>query len=609
MIAMSLPLLMAAETYRIGFAPLDPPEAETTFHGSGKTNDIEVMVRLSPSEMRHVAALKGAEITGIRFKSRCNVERKGMIQARAGALEGENTASKECWIREGWNDVSFPTPVAIGDEDIFIGYRINENQGSGHHPVVASVLPSPSDTYFINIGLTGWQEQGAHGAPLVEAVVEGPEGSLAFPGAICTVYGAPRIISPDSEFEGMIAVKNVSSEPIGSLRLQNEWWSLDLTDCGVPAFGTMTVPVTLLSGPETGSDVAYSVDAVRINGTDTEAAYRSVTGLFVTEEVFRRVPLIEEFTGLTCQNCPFMAYYLEQAREEFSAPHTYVAHHAGFAPDELTQPVDEALTFLFTDGRTYNPAVMYDRSYLPSKTDIVQPARSASSEGYLSDLTDASLQPAYASLEVNVEGRQAVVSGRMISGPMTDDGKTCLSAYLVEDDIEPSILYLPQKGVTYDADPSAPEDMTESFRHNGVIRANLCGVMTGDSFDVDSEGNFTMTYELPEYDGLWDADNLHVVAFVHRYDPDDRTDCFVLNSADSRPYAEAGMKGVASEEPLLEVAVGRDGGIVVLTPAKAVKAYAADGKEVNVNGPHAKGLYVVTAVLPDGRKAARKVRI
>lgn len=606
---MSLPLCLAAETYHIGFCPTDPAESETTFHGSGKTNDIEVMIRLSPSEMTHIAAVKGSAIMGVRFKSRCNVERKGLIQARTGSLDEDNAASKECWIKEGWNEVSFPSPIVIGDEDIYIGYRVNENQGSGHHPVVASTLPSPADTYFINIGLTGWQEQGQHGAPLVEAIVDSPEGSLALPGAICTVYDTPRIISPNSEFEGKIAVKNMSSEPIESLRLQNGWWSLDIDDCDIPAFGTLAVPVTLLSGPETGSSVAYTVDATKINGQDAESAYRSVARLFVTEEMFRRIPLIEEFTGLTCQSCPFMAYYLEQAREEFGEPHTYVAHHAGFYPDELTQPIDEELTFLFTGGRTYNPAVMYDRSYLPGKTDIVLGARSASSEAYLSDLTDASMQPAYASVEVEIESTEVIISGKIVAGPMTEDGKSYLSAYLVEDDITPSIQYLPQSGVTYGADPTAPEDMIESFRHNGVIRANLCGVMTGDAIDIDADGNFTMTYQMPDFDERWNADNLHVVAFVHRYDATDSTDCFVLNSADSKPYAPAGVKTTSSGGDALDVVVGRDGNIIVLTPVKSVKAYAADGKEVNPGNPLPKGLYIVKAVLPNGTEAGRKVMI
>ena len=154
-LTLTLPLALGAETFNYGFCPEDATEDNMTSLGSGKNNNIEVMIRLSPSEMPQVAALKGSKITGVRAKLRTDIERKGSIIARIGSLETDVTAKKDCWLTKGWKEYKFTEPIEIGDEDIYVGYTAFETQGAaGSHHVLASNIPSPTATGFINIALS-----------------------------------------------------------------------------------------------------------------------------------------------------------------------------------------------------------------------------------------------------------------------------------------------------------------------------------------------------------------------------------------------------------------------------------------------------------------------
>ncbi len=603
-----LPLTLGAETFNYGFCPVDAPDEATSAQGSGKNNNIEVMIRLSPSEMPQVAALKGSKITGVRAKLRNNVERKGSIIARVGSLEAD-VIRKDCWLTQGWKNYTFTEPIEIGEDDIYIGYSVYETQGaSGSYPILASKIPSPSNVNFINIALSGWQDTGAKGSVLLQAIIDGDAKVLEAPAATASVSDYPQLIAPSAEFDAKINVKNLSSKPVSSLTVDFGHGSVDL-NANIEPFGVAQIDATLVSPAEESTDSPFTTHVSAINGTETKG-YESTTHLYITRDVFTRIPLIEEWTGLTCVNCPFMIYYMDRAREEFNRPHTYVAHHAGFNPDKLTQPVDLDLLFMFgTPSNQRNPAVMYDRSYLPGETEVIFGAYEASTAPYLEKMLAAQHVPALALVNVDIEGKTVTVHGKVSTGSKTADGKVCLSAYLIEDDIKPLPDY-PQLGVNASVADDAPEDMVKTFRHNGVIRANLTEVSTGDKLEFDAEGYYSVEFTLPEFDKKWNADNCHVVAFIHRFDSSNNADNYVLNSGDSRPFVPAatGIGEIsASKTGTLRAVRALDGSIAILTPVSKVAVYNAAGHPVNWRQPQPAGIYIVRATLPDGTIATTKV--
>lgn len=602
-----LPLSLGAETFNYGFCPEDVTEEETIAHGSGKNNDIEVMMRLSPSEMPQVAALKGSKITGVRAKLRTDIERKAAIIARIGSLEAE-VIKKDCWLNEGWNEVKFAEPIEIGDEDIYVGYRANETQGSGHHPVLASTMPSPSATSFINVNLSGWQDMSPKGSIMIQAIIDGDATVIEAPSATATVSDFPQLVAPSSPFQAIITIKNLSSKPIGSLTVDYGHGSIDLEEEIAPKAVKQTT-VTLMTDEVESTDRPFVTSVSRINGRETDG-YKSTTHLYVTRDVFTRIPLIEEWTGQTCPNCPFMAYYLEEAREIYNKPHTYVAHHDGFAKDKMTQPIDTELLFLFGEpSEQLNPAIMYDRSYLPGETKIIFSAvNEIGPRQYLERMLAAEMVPALAEVNVSVEGQDVTVKGKVSTGPKTEDGKVFISAYLIEDDIKPTNEYLPQLGVNAQVAPDAPVDMVKKFRHNGVIRANLTSVTTGDQLEFDQSGHYEYHYTLPDFNEDWNAENLHVVSFIHRFNKSESTDNYVFNSGDSKPFEASGLQEIVAAKETLRAVRGADGRIVILTPIKKAEAFDIQGRKLNLNSPAPKGLIIICATLPDGRKVTAKIK-
>ena len=87
----------------------------------------------------------------------------------------------------------------------------------------------------------------------------------------------------------------------------------------------------------------------------------------------------------------------------------------------------------------------------------------------------------------------------------------------------------PQLGLD---DEGAPADLKECFRHNGVIRRNLCTKVTGDALVIQrgDDYTFSVTYPAVTMDEAWNRDNMDVIAFVHLYDTNDRTRNYILNS-------------------------------------------------------------------------------
>lgn len=566
--------------------------------GSGKNNNIEVMMCLDPTAMPVVEAMKGQKLTGMNAWFPCDIERKATARYAVGHPDSV-VCEKGVYFDQGWNRVDFDTPVTIGEEPIYIGYSVFETQGSGSHPVAAMPAPAPDGTMWMNIALDGWKDQSRRGTVLLAAAIDGDLPKRQF--ASATMFDTPLVVAPGQPFAAKLAIKNYSNAPLDRVKVEVGGNAVEI-ETRLQDFGWGIYDVTPTAGTEQGTDVNYSVTVA-----EPQNAATSRTSLYVSDRTFPRVPLIEEFTMMQCVNCPFMFYYLEEAIEAYDKPHVYVAHHSGFAnSDDFTQPVDPTLHFLFDVGKgTFNPAVMYDRSRLPGNKSIVLSASESSREPYLTNILATELIPALAQVNVAYDGTTATVSGQVNTGSQTTDGRCYVSTYLIEDGIRASLTSHPQMGATISPADDAPADMVEKFRHNGVIRAVLSENTTGDSLVIDADGNFSYTYAIPPVPAECVADNLHVVAFVHRLNPGDVLDNYVLNAGDSKPFAPAALQQVAAA-PGLRVCRTPDGSVQVLTPIRSFEVYTADGHKVSAhNAP--RGILIVRATLPDGTVKTAKI--
>ncbi len=604
-----------------GYAPSDPDPEDLSAQGSGKNNYLEAMVRLSPSESPMLAALKGSKVTGIRCYLRSEYrnttgKKYSCISSYTGSLDA--TAERETvHFAKGWNEFEFQTPRVIGDEDIYIGFQVFEVQGNPY-PVTSFKPVSVPDAYFINAGRQSWDTYSDKGSLMIEAIIE-PAGDTPSTCALAMTADHPLVVAPDAPFESGLYLRNLTSEPIRSAVVTVTTAEGRVTDNitialdePIGAFdGRVITGYEVTTGSEEGTDVPLTFTVTSINGVDAVATHPVTEHFYITRDAFTRIPLIEEFTSMTCVNCPFMFYYLEEAMEKFGHQHVYVAHHSGFNYDVFTQQVDKDMEYLF-GGYQRNPAVMYDRSILPGESELVQSATSeASCDRYLANIELARRTPALASVNVVADDSNGTVTveGRVSTGEKTADGNVFISVYLIEDGITADRY--PQEGVTSNKADDAPADLVEKFRHNGVIRANLCKDTMGDKFEFDADGNYSVTYNMPEYAKTWNLDNCHYVAFIHRNNKDNLRDNYVLNAGDSRPYDPAGLdeKLTVDRSGRLKVYVSEDGVIHVVSPVRAVALYDVNGRELDIAMARTPGIYVVRALLGDGSVACAKVAV
>lgn len=614
-----------AHTVRFGYAPADVTETQTSAAGSGSNNYTEAAIRLSPAESPAFAALKGSKITGIRCYLRTDYRNAvGKNHSQIRYYQGSTSTplvQDKVNFTQGWNEFTFSEPLTITDQDVYLGYQVFETNGSPY-PAVCFKGASVPGAANINLARGGFQTYTDRGTLFIEAIIE--TDTPAQPAAVAMLSDCPLVVAPLTPFTASVYVRNLSDQPISDLTVTVTDRRGDVTDRlnitltePIPAFdGRLLTDRDVTLGAELGSDVPVTITVTAINGTETTLTHPVQQTFFVNRDAFTRVPLIEEFTSMYCINCPLMFYYLEEAMHNYPHPYVYLSRHAGFMDDDFTEPTAKALETHF--GVNSNPAVMYDRTILPGENKIVLGAYNEPlSDGYTECIDKARHIPALASVNVQADpaAGTVTVSGRASVGTQTTDGRLYISAYLVEEGI-PTTEF-PQRGIDYDfedykSDPRTPADLFTSYRHNGVIRASLTQGDMGDKLEIDPDGNYSVTYTMPDTLPEWVPANLHYVALLHRNTPgtnvEQIADNIVLNAGDSRPFVKTGISAPAatsSEATPLQIAViGHR--IHVITPVRHYTVTNTAGRTMPRDATLTPGIYIVRATLPDGTTATAK---
>lgn len=605
-----------ASVFRFGYAPAEVKPTEVSAQGSGKNYYLESVIRLSPSQSPLVAALKGSKVTGVRCFLRTDYPNPtGKKFSTITYFDGSLTATAHRETKsfvEGWNEFYFSEPIEISDSDLYVGYQVFEVQGNPY-PVTSYNKVNIEGSYYANVDRQGFDTYSDKGVLLVEAIIE----PAAEPGlcALATATDYPVVVPPSEEFASSIYLRNLSSVPITSATVTvtdsqgNVTDRIDLTldEPLAPFDGRVIENQTVTLGREEGSDVGATFAVTAINGKEAPLTHPVTNHFFVTPDAFIRVPLVEEFTSMACVNCPFMFYYLEDGLEQFGKQYVYLSRHSGFVEDPFTNDIDRQLAKDFYVSS--NPQVMYDRSYLPGKTEILHGALAVgNSDSYLECLELSYNYPALASVNVAVGDSEVNVSGRVSLGESTADGKVFISVYLVEDGI--GVEKYPQSGVSYQMADDAPADLKDKFRHNGVVRAALTETATGDRLSFDEDGHYSMNFAHPEMKDSWVKENCHYVAFIHRANPELLKDNYVLNAGDSRPFDHSSITDVKAEATKpLAVYVDATGRIHVTEPVVSAELYNMAGGRLDIAQAHESGIYVVRAVRRDKSVVTVKVRI
>lgn len=341
----------------------------------------------------------------------------------------------------------------------------------------------------------------------------------------------------NQEYKHTTRLFNFGTQTITSLEISiSMGWEESVaisTELSIPQFGSYEVELPQLTNAAEGN-VNVEVKA-RILDADEEADTSdngfSSSAYFYPANIERNV-FVEEFTGMTCPNCPAGKRLLESAIEQSGIPCVEIMHHSGYSADDFTTNADAEYTWFYGSESTFAPGAMFNRLTNPASGAGVPIIPATSQSSLLSSLQYASLLQPYASLaltsDYDPESRMVEVDFSLFDHNALP-GNTVLNVYLVQDSIIRS-----QSGASGD------------YYHNGVLRKVLTdsdwGLLLPNSFTPGEHLDYHISYELPEaiysdyYSGSnpqysipTDPEHTRIIAFIASYDNADYNNNMVYN--------------------------------------------------------------------------------
>ncbi len=608
----------AQETVHYGYAPDVMAEANMVAQGQGANGFLAGLICLDPSIDPVMARLEGHQILGVRCYLRsehAQARQKRSYIMHKTSPDAEPT-KKVCDFVEGWNEVYFDEPLTIGTAPIYVGMQVYEQRGQAH-PFVSYGSASVPGACWINLNNEGWVEYNGRGTLLIQAILDNESAVLLEDMVYAQVATTPQTVAPSQTFDCEVYFHNYTDKEINKVQLlslgqgdENPYVYDVVFDTPLAAREGRNIPMEIYAGSETGVSQWVQLTVSKINGEEAQAARPGLSYHYVTVDAFQRMSIVEEFTSQSCHNCPFMIYYLDKAMHEYDKEVVYVTHHTGFVPDFFTKSGEEELVYLFGTEGSSNPAVMYDRRVFPDMTTPIHLAYVAETTPYTDALNVVTEMLAMADVNIDFEHNKdagtigCTVSGRINSELAAAGVNTYLSVYLVEDNIPVSEKYF-QAGLV--EEEGAPEDLIESFRHNGIKR-HIFTAHTGDLLTLGSENDYSVTFDAIAIDPEWVLDNCRMVAFVHKMDKVDMTQNEVLNAAQKWITEMGAVEGIEQDSEVRFV-VNANRTITPTADVASYRIYTTQGVYVAANTQLVPGVYIVTYKTMQGTTGATKLLV
>lgn len=329
-------------------------------------------------------------------------------------------------------------------------------------------------------------------------------------------------------------VKGEGYEPITSFKAKyivdgtDTSAEMDVTGLNIAYNTTGSFKLPLMPRIATTGSHSFSVLLYAPNGVDSTVAgsgnFSSSTIVYNPADTVKRTTVLEQFTGSQCGWCPGGHDRIAQALRNH--PNViWMAHHAGFNQDALSNANSTALTWFFNDPQgTFAPAYMIDRTRMVAS--YPGPVIGVSSDINYIDATISYGESVPCFVSINTSGVSYDMSTRKVSGNITGNFKTAvygantrINVYVVED-----TLYMDQ------TDYSTGSTRTiKDYMHNNTCRGAITGNW-GEAITPASDGSFSyaVDYTLPEKHKSW---RTRLVVLVSNYDASDANNSVVLNAA------------------------------------------------------------------------------
>ena len=515
---------------------------------------------------------EGCTITSVYLRLNQATGDKGGRVFITHALDGtplvEQQFSKD---KSGGMTVTLDSPYLIDGSAIYIGFEVDNQRML---PFCKELVDNEE---WVKLSDEGWVKYDKPYSPALYATVTGD--NLPLHNIRLTMAKMPGYVVVDSLLACSGSICNLGAEKVTSLVVA---YMVDGEEVATEMVDDLSVNVRkkadfTLKGItfDKEGDYHLQLKVTAVNGGDDAvmADNESKPQNVCCREAFTpRKVLLEMFSTELCTACPGAHLAIS---EEFAGDEDVVelCHHAGFYTDGLTIPASTEYEWFYSDGVLYAPAMMIDRTnfeeFYPDEFKYGVPTTNASATNARLFYNEQKSLPAFATVDIqsqySADDRKlnVKVSGKQLFD-VDDVDKARLFVFLTED----SIFTKTQAGAT------------GSFWHRHSARQSVTPTW-GETIDLAAGYSKDFEVTLPEE---WVADNMRIVAFVAKYDADDKNNCQVFNTGVC-PVVDGSSTGISEVE---HTSLSQD------------KAYNLLGVRVKPQKGNGRNIYII-----NGRKVIR----
>lgn len=314
-------------------------------YGKGRKESMDVAMCIDDP------TLAGMKITGVRaYINTTDVENTSIWMTRALTLDGKTNIpdlmSEEVAVEEGEYageplgllSLKLDNAVELNSDPIYVGFSMTVPDNATYeqkNPLVIYNSQNPNGFWFhTSSSVMKWTNyvQTAGGVVVILVDIEGN-----FPTNCLSVKSIPEafaIVGEDFELavemtnSGATAVSNVDYTYTINGETKSAYYELAEPISPNPAYaGLVNLPISAINA--TGS-YPINVTINKINGETNESEYASGEGVVYGIESFpKHRPLVEEYTGLWCGNCPRGYIGMELLGELLGDDVVIVCYHNG----------------------------------------------------------------------------------------------------------------------------------------------------------------------------------------------------------------------------------------------------------------------------------------
>lgn len=579
-----------AESLQIGYCCGEGGSMGDITSSSAKTLSAAIQI---PSGM--IESLVGNRVESIRVYMPSKLNVTSLTAWVRTTLDGENLSEvtvKGKELVKGWNELTLDEAFEIEDNSPFyIGYRFEQKSRAY---VICCTGQYVEGGLYYRYDEGDWETDTKYGNLCIEGVVRGD--NLPMYDLELNYVSVPPVYYIGDNLSVKLRVINHAIATVNGFTLTYSApgvFSEDMhVDCHLKAgeFADLSLslpPLKVLKNETLSIDFSIS----SIDGGEDEALgnnSRSVT-VSTTDQEFKKVVLVEEFTTEQCGNCPTAAPKVYAAINRFNDEQpgsvAMICHHSGFYTDFLTSKFDETYLSLY-GGTTYAPAAMVDRY-----AEFGVPVFGISTTDQIYEkISEAYSRPVAYSLEANAlfdeETSRLTVNvngSKVVEEDMTP---TRISVVVVENDI-----------------PSRNQSGADGdYVHQHAMRT--ANSAWGE--EIDWEGydfSYSCSLEIKEE---WVKDNLEVIVFINQYDEKDEGRCNVENTR-FISFPAPSTVSVITDGKSEPVVMAQSGALVVSEPYEITGVWTVSGTKVSNRGL-SPGLYIVEATA-NGVSTTKKVLV